>query len=186
MVEMTEAATILRQATEHSLVVMDEIGRGTSTFDGLSLAWEIARQLVNKNRCLTLFATHYFEITELALEHPEAVNVHLSATEYGQNLIFMHSVEAGPANRSFGLQVAKLAGLPAQVIKHAQKRLLGLEEKQRQHDTQASLFDSNTISETATNAPHEAVSIIAKTDIDQLSPKAALQLLYELKDLCDE
>ena len=185
MVEMTEAATILRQATENSLVVMDEIGRGTSTFDGLSLAWEIARQLVNKNRCLTLFATHYFEITELALEHTEAVNVHLSATEYGQNLIFMHSVEAGPANRSFGLQVAKLAGLPAQVIKHAQKRLLGLEEKQKRHDNQGSLFDADAAPEKNTPPLHEAVGIIAKTDIDQLSPKAALQLLYELKDLCD-
>jgi DNA mismatch repair protein MutS len=190
MVEMTEAATILRQATDSSLVVMDEIGRGTSTFDGLSLAWEIARQLLNKNRCLTLFATHYFEITALASEFAEAVNVHLSATEHGHNLIFLHSVEAGPASRSFGIQVAKLAGLPASVIRQAQKRLQQLEDDKRVVNAQASLFDGHRPGDqpgtTAQGRTHPALQMITDTDIDQLSPKAALQLLYELKDLCND
>jgi DNA mismatch repair protein MutS len=186
MVEMTEAATILRQATEHSLIIMDEIGRGTSTFDGLSLAWEIARHLLQKNRCLALFATHYFELTDLAKEFSEAINVHLSATEHNQRLIFMHSVQAGPANRSFGIQVAKLAGLPVPLIKLAQRRLASFEENNQNQNPQQALFESTLHeNETASNQDNnEIVRKLTSIDIDELTPKAALELLYELKKQC--
>lgn len=194
MVEMTEAATILRQATPASLVIMDEIGRGTSTFDGLSLAWEIARQLVTRNACLTLFATHYFEITALASEYGEAVNVHLSATEHGHQLVFLHSVQAGPASRSFGIQVAKLAGLPSPVIRQAQKRLQQLEQTQVAQSPQGSLFAAESSESAATASgtltltagQSDILQRIGDLDVDQLSPKAALQLLYELKTLSSD
>ena len=119
MVEMTESAKILHNATPQSLVLMDEIGRGTSTFDGLALAWAIARHLVEKNRCLTLFATHYFELTALAAEYREVANVHLDAVEHKDRIVFLHAVEEGPASRSYGLQVAQLAGVPAEIIRSA-------------------------------------------------------------------
>jgi hypothetical protein len=112
MVEMTESAAILHHATERSLVLMDEVGRGTSTFDGMALAFAICRHLVEKNRCLTLFATHYFELTLLANEYPELANVHLDAIEHGERIVFLHAVEDGPANQSYGIQVAALAGIP--------------------------------------------------------------------------
>ncbi|HEX4844267.1 MAG TPA: DNA mismatch repair protein MutS [Limnobacter sp.] len=189
MVEMTEAATIVRQATPHSLVVMDEIGRGTSTFDGLSLAWEIARRLASHNRCLTLFATHYFEITALASELDSVFNVHLSATEHQGKLVFLHRIEPGPASQSYGLQVAKLAGLPAMVVKNAQKRLDQLEAEKRALTAQVDLFDS-TASEPApliSGSTPEHLQLIdeklAEIDPDDLSPREALQLLFQLKGL---
>ena len=119
MVEMTEAAYILHHATPASLVLMDEIGRGTSTFDGLALAWAIARHLLEVNKSLTLFATHYFELTRLAQEFKQLANVHLDAVEHKDHIVFLHSVEEGPANQSYGLQVAQLAGVPASVIRAA-------------------------------------------------------------------
>lgn len=129
MVEMTEAAAILHNASEQSLVLMDEIGRGTSTFDGLALAWAIARHMLTHNRCYTLFATHYFELTQLPQEFPSAANVHLSAVEHGEGIVFLHSVNEGPASQSYGLQVAQLAGVPAAVIKAARKHLAQLERQ---------------------------------------------------------
>jgi DNA mismatch repair protein MutS len=119
MVEMTEAAVILNRAGPQSLVLMDEIGRGTSTSDGLALAWAIAEELAQKNACLCLFATHYFELTELANDRPEVVNLHVSAVEHNDQLVFLHQIQQGPASKSFGLQVAQLAGLPAEVIQNA-------------------------------------------------------------------
>lgn len=199
MVEMTEAATIVRQATSRSLVVMDEIGRGTSTFDGLSLAWEIARRLATGNKCLTLFATHYFEITELGRELDAVFNLHLSATEHAGKLFFLHRVEAGPASQSYGLQVAKLAGLPSQLIKNAQKRLEQLEAEKATQGPQAGLFDA--IPDGIYNAPNstaqatrqselkqaESLQMVLETleevDCDELSPRQALELVFKLKNL---
>jgi len=133
MVEMTEAAAILNDASAHSLVLMDEIGRGTSTFDGLALAWAIARHLLSHNRCLTLFATHYFELTQLPEAFPEAANVHLSAVEHGKGIVFLHAVTEGPASQSYGLQVAQLAGVPNAVIRAARKHLVMLEQQSLGH-----------------------------------------------------
>ena len=127
MVEMTETANILHNATARSLVLMDEIGRGTSTFDGLSLAWAAAIHLVRQVRAFTLFATHYFELTQLPENFSQAVNVHLDATEYNDHIVFLHTIQEGPANRSYGLQVAKLAGIPAAVIAAAKRKLAELE-----------------------------------------------------------
>src|SRR6202012_837214 len=129
MVEMTEAAAILNNATSSSLVLMDEIGRGTSTFDGLALAWAIARHLLSHNGCYTLFATHYFELTQLPGEFPQAANVHLSAVEHDHGIVFLHAVNEGPANQSYGLQVAQLAGVPSAVIRAARKHLVHLEQQ---------------------------------------------------------
>ena len=128
MVEMTEAAYILNRATPQSLVLIDEIGRGTSTFDGLALAWAIAHRLAERNRCLTLFATHYFELTALAAEMEGCANVHLDAVEHKDGIVFLHAVEDGPANRSYGLQVAKLAGVPAETIRQARAYLARLDQ----------------------------------------------------------
>ncbi len=130
MVEMTEAAAILHGATDKSLVLMDEIGRGTSTFDGLALAFAIARHLIEKNRAWTLFATHYFELTRLALDHPECANVHLDAVEHGKSVVFLHAVEEGPASQSYGIQVAALAGIPPAVLREAKRRLVELENRE--------------------------------------------------------
>src|SRR5437773_11585584 len=124
MVEMTESAAILHNATEKSLVLMDEVGRGTSTFDGLALAWAISRHLVEKNRSLSLFATHYFEMTLLALDYEDVANVHLDAVEHKDSGVFLHAVEEGPASQSYGLQVAGLAGVPKSVIGQARRYLL--------------------------------------------------------------
>ena len=145
MVEMQETATILNNATELSLVLMDEIGRGTSTFDGLSLAWACANELASKVQAYTLFATHYFELTTLAESIPQISNVHLDALEHGDSIVFMHAVKAGPASQSYGLQVAALAGVPAHVIQQARQHLLELEESARQQAdvriNQLSLFE---------------------------------------------
>ena len=127
MVEMTETSNILRYATPQSLVLMDEIGRGTSTFDGLSLAWAIALHLATEIKAYTLFSTHYFEMVQLPSLFPEIVNVHLDAVEYGDTLVFLYNVQEGAANRSYGIQVAKLAGVPDSVLKRAKEKLLELE-----------------------------------------------------------
>ncbi|WP_288106633.1 DNA mismatch repair protein MutS [Limnobacter sp.] len=193
MVEMTEAATIVRQATPSSLVIMDEIGRGTSTFDGLSLAWEIAKRLAGANRCLTLFATHYFEITQMASELDSVFNVHLSATEQAGKLYFLHKIQAGPANQSYGLQVAKLAGLPALVVKGAQKKLQELEAEKRAHTPQGDLFASaesvppGSAHSNSPSAEDLSARLVAEKidelDPDELSPREALDLLFQLKNI---
>src|SRR4029077_2246066 len=140
MVEMAEGAAILHNATEKSLVLMDEVGRGTSTFDGLALAWSIARHLVEKNRSMSLFATHYFELTRLALDYKEVANVHLDAVEHKDTVVFLHAVEEGPASQSYGLQVAGLAGVPRPVIRQAKKYLQLLEDASVTRGNQNDLF----------------------------------------------
>ena len=177
MVEMTEAANILNNATESSLVLMDEVGRGTSTFDGLALAWSIARHLLEKNRALVLFATHYFELTQLDQEYPQAANVHLAAVEHQHHIVFLHSVNQGPANQSYGLQVAALAGIPGSVIRAAKKHLLKLENQAA--DKQGDLFSQRE----AEPEVHPAVLLLEATDPDELTPRQALDLLYKLKKL---
>ena len=179
MVEMTEAANILNNATEKSLVLMDEIGRGTSTFDGLSLAWACAEHLARDSRAFTLFATHYFELTSLVDEIASVANVHLDAVEHGDSIVFMHSVKSGPANQSYGLQVAKLAGVPVSVINSARKKLLKLEQQSagaheqyiEQTTGQLELFNNN---------PHPVVEQLQQIDIDDMTPKQALDLVYDL------
>lgn len=191
MVEMTEAAAILNDATPHSLVLMDEIGRGTSTFDGLALAWAIARHLLSHNRCYTLFATHYFELTQLPAEFPQAANVHLSAVEHGHGIVFLHAVEEGPANQSYGLQVAQLAGVPAPVIRAARKHLAHLEQQSAAQATpQLDLFATPPVVDEpecneppAAATPHPALERLLELDPDDLKPRDALDLLYELHTL---
>lgn len=184
MVEMTETATIVNNATEQSLVLMDEIGRGTSTFDGLSLAWAAAHHMGEKTRAFTLFATHYFELTALADELPACDNAHLDATEHNGQLVFLHAVKAGPANQSYGLQVAALAGVPRDVIQRAKTYLKTLEAQQAEHahNPQGQLsFGAAPIENEAseTDALREAVDAL---DPDSLSPREALSALYKLKD----
>ncbi len=182
MVEMTESANILHNATAHSLVLMDEVGRGTSTFDGLALAWAIARHLVEKNRPLTLFATHYFEMTRLALEHRSVANVHMDAVEHKDTVVFLHAVEEGPASRSYGLQVAALAGVPKPVIRQAKKYLEMLEQQSLSRGWQDDLFlkPAPAEPEPATDPLREAMQ---QVNPDDLSPREALALLYRLKKL---
>lgn len=179
MVEMTEAANILNNATERSLVLMDEIGRGTSTFDGLSLAWACAQHLTTHNKALTTFATHYFELTTLADELEGATNVHIDAVEHDDEIIFLHNVKPGPANQSYGLQVAQLAGVPRAVIKTAKQRLALLE--QQAHKADAVQTEIPLI--VATEPDHPAIEILAEINPDELTPKQAMELLYKLKDL---
>ena len=189
LVEMSEAATILNAATAHSLVLVDEIGRGTSTFDGLSLAYAIARHLCEVNRSLTLFATHYFELTRLALEHRTVSNVHLGATEYRDRIVFLHQVREGPANESYGLQVAALAGVPRSVITHARRRLAELEQQVHSSGPQRDLFAELMPIEAAAELNHTdgrsavdpIIERITALDLDALSPRAALDLVYELR-----
>ena len=180
MVEMTETATILHNATEQSLVLMDEIGRGTSTFDGLSLAWAAAHYMGGTAHAFTLFATHYFELTALADELPACSNVHLDATEHKGELVFLHAVKPGPANQSYGLQVAALAGVPKTVIKRARSYLATLEAAQAAHDNgpQASLPLSMA---SATPEPDALREMLDDIDPDSLTPREALALLYKLK-----
>jgi DNA mismatch repair protein MutS len=184
MVEMTETANILHNATENSLVLMDEIGRGTSTFDGLSLAWATAHHIGTALRAFTLFATHYFELTALGEELPACANVHLDATEYGNKLVFMHAVKEGPANQSYGLQVAALAGVPPAVIRRARRYLQKLENQsaadQARHDPQQQL-DFSPAEEAA--APDPLREALAALNPDELTPLQALQALAELKRL---
>jgi DNA mismatch repair protein MutS len=181
MLEMTEAAQILHAATPHSLVLMDEIGRGTSTFDGLALAGGIAAYLHNKTQAFTLFATHYFELTEFPAQHHGAINVHVSAVESGADIVFMHHIEPGPASKSYGIAVAKLAGVPAAVVNHARHALNALETHQTEARAQVDLFA----------APPEAVApdqsavekALGTIDPDALSPREALDALYRLKKI---
>ncbi len=185
MVEMTEAAYILHHATRESLVIMDEIGRGTSTFDGLALAWAIARHLVEKNGSLALFATHYFEMTRLAEDYRQVVNVHLDAVEHKDHIVFLHSVEEGPASQSYGLQVAQLAGVPGAVIRAARKRLVELEEHGMTPQPQRDLFSQNQQDTGGTEAmtDHPALKLLVELKPDELSPREALEALYRLKGL---
>ena len=177
MVEMTETAHILNNASDRSLVLLDEIGRGTSTFDGLALAWAVARHLLTATRAFTLFATHYFELTQLAHEFRHCANVHLDAREHGNDLVFLHAVEEGPASQSYGIQVARLAGVPAPVLAAARRHLKELEDSQFQAGPQGDLFAA-PVPETP---PHPALDLLAELDPDSLSPKAALEMLYALK-----
>jgi len=181
MVEMTEAANILRNATERSLVLVDEIGRGTSTFDGLALAYAIARHLLEKNRSYTLFATHYFELTRLAEEFAQLSNVHLAAIEHQHSIVFLHSVNEGAASQSYGLQVAALAGVPNDVIKAAKKQLRKLEQNSAAQNPQGDLFDSKP--EMPEPEEHPALESLREVQPDELSPKEALEKLYQLKRL---
>lgn len=190
MVEMTESAAILNGATEHSLVLMDEVGRGTSTFDGLALAWAIARHLIDVSRSFTLFATHYFELTQLPESHPTASNVHLSAVEHKDSIVFLHAVQDGPASQSYGLQVAQLAGVPQPVIKAARKHLARLEAQALDTTPQLDLFALPCAEpeEEDTPAPSNAlanvlVEALADIDPDALTPREALEQLYQLKRL---
>ncbi|GLS26004.1 DNA mismatch repair protein MutS [Marinibactrum halimedae] len=209
MVEMTETANILNNATARSLVLMDEIGRGTSTFDGLSLAWACAEYLAQRLQALTLFATHYFEITTMPSLLPGIENVHLDATEHNDNIVFLHNIQEGPANQSYGLQVAKLAGIPNSVISEAKRQLQLLESGTHPHTTQTS-EDQPSSKEWETKkkaqplatkqkkkesindplqgdifaslSPHPVVSALEEIDVDDLTPRNALELLYELKN----
>lgn len=184
MVEMTEAANILHHATEHSLVLVDEIGRGTSTFDGLALAWAIAGHLLDQNRSFTLFATHYFELTRLAQHYAQVVNVHLDAIEHHDHIVFLHAVEDGPANQSYGLQVAQLAGVPQAVVHTAKKYLLKLEQEGISRNLQGDLFAREPKANSAV-AEHPVLQLLKSADPDQLSPKKALELIYRLKQELD-
>ncbi|HNG82527.1 MAG TPA: DNA mismatch repair protein MutS, partial [Burkholderiaceae bacterium] len=205
MLEMTEASAILHSASEHSLVLMDEIGRGTSTFDGLALAGAIASHLHDRNKSFTLFATHYFELTEFPARHRHALNMHVSAAESGDDIVFLHAIEPGPASRSYGVQVARLAGMPAPVLRLARGTLESLEAQQRAATAQIDLFGAAPEPElsaampeprpepaesAATMPPAPAPAepsvlerAMAEIDPDALTPRAALDLLYQLKSL---
>ncbi|MDR9468163.1 DNA mismatch repair protein MutS, partial [Marinospirillum sp.] len=189
MVEMTETANILHNATRQSLVLMDEVGRGTSTFDGLSLAWACAEELAQLG-AWTLFATHYFELTTLADELQTVANVHLSASEYAEQLIFMHKVEPGPASQSYGLQVARLAGVPDEVIDRARERLTQLEKQEvldKQQDRALQAREPNAEPQPwqpdmFASQPHPVVEEINQLSPDDLTPRQALELLYRLQE----
>jgi DNA mismatch repair protein MutS len=195
MVEMTETAAILNGATEQSLVLMDEIGRGTSTFDGLSLAWACAEQIAREARAFTLFATHYFELTALADTEAAVANVHLTAAEHDGRIVFLHRVEDGPASQSYGLQVARLAGVPEQVIDRARLRLRELEEQSAAQGARAApgqpdLFAADSLDPIPPPAVQPTVArsdavgaLLAEIDPDSLTPRAALDLVYRLKSL---
>jgi DNA mismatch repair protein MutS len=185
MVEMTEAAYILNRATPQSLVLIDEIGRGTSTFDGLALAWAIAHRLAERNRSLTLFATHYFELTALSAELDGCANVHFDAVEHRDGIVFLHAVEEGPANRSYGLQVAKLAGVPTDTVRQARAYLARLDQFNARRDGQSDLFAGARGGDGDDSGPATPATMIAdrlaSIDPDALSPREALEALYELK-----
>ena len=186
MVEMSETANILHNATPHSLVLMDEVGRGTSTYDGLALAQACAVQLATQNRAFTLFATHYFELTELAAQYDGIANVHLDAVEYGDQLVFMHAVKDGPANRSFGLHVAALAGVPRPVITRAREYLHQLERQHALHEVRTDAAPAGSTPQLGLFAPpmpSQAEEALRALDPDALSPRDALDALYRLKRL---
>ena len=200
MVEMTETANILHNATKDSLVLMDEIGRGTSTFDGLSLAWAASVYIAEQLKAYTLFATHYFELTILPETFETIVNVHLDAIEHGNGIVFLHSVKAGPANQSYGLQVAQLAGIPHAVIAKAREKLQQLENETSAQPSaklagtiSASPSPSMTLggldspfqSEMFATAPHPTVDFLQKLEVDDITAKEALKILYELKQKAD-
>jgi DNA mismatch repair protein MutS len=181
MVEMSETANILHNATGNSLILMDEIGRGTSTFDGLSLAWACADHLAKETKAFTLFATHYFELTTLADEQKTIANVHLDAMEHKDKIIFLHAVKDGPANQSYGLQVAALAGVPRTVIDKAKTKLRHLEDKA--YSEQQAVSGTNQLDLFASKECHPAVTLLEDINPDELSPKQALEMVYRLKGL---
>ncbi|MDO5687023.1 MAG: DNA mismatch repair protein MutS [Neisseria sp.] len=183
MVEMSETACILHHATPQSLVLMDEVGRGTSTFDGLALAQAIAEHLLTKNKSFVLFATHYFELTTLPERFETAVNMHLTALEDGQDIVFLHQVEAGPANKSYGIAVAKLAGLPPRALNAAQKYLLALEKTANAHKVQGDLFNLDEPEAVASPQESELQALIQAANPDEMSPKEALDWMYRLKKI---
>ena len=181
MLEMLEAAQILHAASPNSLVLMDEIGRGTSTFDGLALASAIATQLHDKTQAYTLFATHYFELTEFPATHHAAINVHVSAIEAGRDIVFLHEIQSGPASKSYGIQVARLAGMPAAVVNQARHTLEALEAQATLHQAQVDLFAAPpAIENIAASAIETAVAAL---NPDNLSPREALEALYQLKKI---
>jgi DNA mismatch repair protein MutS len=184
MLEMTEAAAIVHGATELSLVLMDEIGRGTSTFDGLALAGAIATQLHDRNKSFTLFATHYFELTEFPARHARAVNMHVGAVENGHDIVFLHQLESGPASRSYGVQVARLAGMPQAVIRQAQAALEALQAKAEVGQAQVDLFAAPPPA--APREPSPVEQALAAVQPDSLTPREALEALYRLKQLQSE
>ncbi len=185
MVEMTEAANILNNASARSLVLVDEIGRGTSTFDGLALAYSIARHLAESVRCYTLFATHYFELTQLAGALPNVANVHLDAVEHKDRIVFLHRLEGGPADRSYGIHVAHLAGIPRDVVRAARKHLSELERQLKPQSAHPDLFSApSPVPEPSTS--HPVLEELASLKPDDMSPKDALEALYRLRKLLDE
>lgn len=179
MLEMTEAAQILHSATPSSLVLMDEIGRGTSTFDGLALAGGIATHLHDKTQAFTLFATHYFELTEFPANHHAAVNMHVGATESGNDIVFLHELQAGPASKSYGVQVARLAGMPTGVLNHARHTLSALEAGANENRIQVDLFAPPPEAEGI--GPSALEAALNQIDPDTLSPREALEALYSLQ-----
>ena len=181
MLEMVEAAQILHSATPQSLVLMDEIGRGTSTFDGLALASAIAGQLHDKTQSFTLFATHYFELTDFPATHHSAVNVHVSAAESGRDIVFLHAIEPGPASRSYGIQVARLAGIPATVLNQARHTLEALEQQASTAQAQVDLFAPAPAQ--APTAPSPLEAFVAALNPDAMSPREAMDAIYQLKSL---
>ncbi|WP_020681886.1 DNA mismatch repair protein MutS [Marinobacterium rhizophilum] len=186
MVEMTETANILHNATHRSLVLMDEVGRGTSTFDGLSLAWACARHLAGEVKALTLFATHYFELTTMPEQSAGVFNVHLTAVEHNDHIVFMHEVREGPASQSYGLQVAQLAGIPRKVIQQARNTLISLEKESnqlQQRQTQQNAPVQNDMFVEST--PNPAIARLQALNPDDLSPREALEALYQLRALAD-
>ena len=199
MVEMSETAYILHHATDQSLVLMDEVGRGTSTFDGLALAQAIAEHLLQKNKSFSLFATHYFELTKLPEAHATAVNMHLSALEQGQDIVFLHHIEPGPASKSYGIAVAKLAGLPNRALKAAQKHLNDLENQAAANRPQLDIFSAmpsengadqegktQEIEPVDNFQTNELAEALAQIQPDNLTPREALDALYRLKDICNK
>jgi len=185
MVEMTESANILRNATDTSLVLMDEVGRGTSTFDGLALAWAIARHLIEVNRSFCLFATHYFELTRLAVDYATVANVHLDAVEHKDRIVFLYAVREGPASQSYGIQVAQLAGVPAGVIRSARRYLVKLESEGTAAAPQLDLFKAPAEPPPEAAEPHVVLAALREADPDALTPRAALDLVYRLRKLAE-
>jgi len=181
---MVETAAILNLATENSFVILDEVGRGTSTYDGLAIAWAAVEHLHGVNACRALFATHYHELTQLAADLPNAANASLRAKEWKDELVFLHEVQAGPADRSYGVQVAKLAGLPARAVKRASDVLKRLEADPKTADV-LPLFAAAamTAPEVEVAEPSEADKVLDQIDPDTLTPKEALELVYRLKGL---
>ena len=186
MVEMTEAASILNNATPKSLVLVDEIGRGTSTFDGLALAYAIARHLAEQVRCYTLFATHYFELTQLAAELPNVANVHLDAVEHKDRIVFLHRLEGGPADRSYGIHVAHLAGIPKDVVRAARRHLAELEKQLRPGGAHPDLFSQQGAAMEEPAEGHAALEALLELKPDEMSPKEALEAIYRLQKLAEE
>jgi DNA mismatch repair protein MutS len=189
MVEMVETAAILNQATDRSLVILDEIGRGTATFDGLSIAWATVERLNHVNKSRALFATHYHELTSLAARLDGIANVTVRVKEWQGGIVFLHEVLKGAADRSYGIQVAKLAGLPEDVLKRAQDVLRQLEQGDSGRRAKAALDDlplfAAVVAKPQTSLSSAAEEKLRQTNVDELTPRAALDLLYELKGLVD-